>query len=153
MMMMIPTALTPHLHWPTVWQSHAHATAIKTDPSYPTFFQDREALATAPVFEVHVPFSGDPLRMVEAPVTEVDFYKTDDREVNPDAKPVAEIHDMVRRVNRRIELLQLPGFIALNWGIAIEDGTRAVSLGAWKSIEVGLTVHPLILFIPVRPKG
>jgi hypothetical protein len=123
---MVPTAAT------TVWRSHVHATAIKIDPSYSTFVQDRDALVTAPVYEVHVRFSGNPQRTLEAPVTEVDYYKTDDS-----ARPSAETQDMVRRVTYRYESLQVPGFIALSWGVALEDGTRAVNLGGWRSVEVG----------------
>jgi hypothetical protein len=121
---------------PTVWQSHAHAAAVKADPSYSTFIQDREALATKPIYEVHVSFSGNPQRLLEAPVTEVDFYKMDDVKVNPDARPVAETQEMIRRVNALVESFQLPGFIAFCWGTDIEDETRAVTLGGWRSIEV-----------------
>jgi hypothetical protein len=120
----------------TVWQSQAHATAIKTDPSYPTFVQDREKLASKPVFEVHVAFSGNPQRVLEAPVTEVDLYRADDREVNPDARPAAETQELIQRITYRVESLQMRGFIALSWGVALEDGTRGVYLGGWKSIEV-----------------
>lgn len=135
---------------PTVWQSYAHATAIKADPAYPTFFQNREALATAPVFEIHVPLSGDPQpeRTLMAPVTEVDFYKTDDIEVNPNSKPAAEIQDMVVRVNHHIDSLQLPGYITQNWGTAIEDGTWAITLRGWESIEVRLPLLTLVLSFP-----
>lgn len=121
---------------PTVWQSHAHAAAVKADPSYPTFFQDREALATKPVYEIHVPFSGNLRRVLEAPVTEVDFYRMDDRKVNPVARPVAETQEMIRNVNYRKESFQLPGFIAHCCGADVEDETRAVTLGGWRSIEV-----------------
>jgi len=121
--------------WLLIWQSQAHATAIKADPSYPIFARDREELASKPVFEVHVAFSGNPQRVLEAPVTEVDVYRADDREVNPDARPAAETQELVRRITYRIESLQMRGFIALSWGVALEDGTRGVYLGGWKSIE------------------
>ena len=137
---------------PTVWQSHAHATAVKGDPSYPTFVQDREALAIKPVYEVHVPFSGNPQRLLEAPVTEVDFYKMDDVKVNPAARPVAETQERILRVNALIESYQLPGFIAFCWGADIDDETRAVTLGGWGSIEVRFA-RTLTPFIPVRAKG
>jgi hypothetical protein len=42
------------------------------------------------VYEVHVPLPGDPQRTVEAPVTEVEFYRAEDKG-NPDARPVAEM--------------------------------------------------------------
>ncbi|KAH9991055.1 hypothetical protein BJV77DRAFT_963066 [Russula vinacea] len=124
-------------YWLLFWQSYAHATAIKADPSYPSFFQNREALVAAPVFEIHAPLSGDPQpeRTLKAPVTEVDFYRTDDIEVNPDSKPAAAIHDMVVRVNYHIESLQLPGYISQNWGFAFEDGRWAIVLRGWESIE------------------
>jgi len=95
------------------------------------------------VFEIHVPFSGDPRRTVEAPVTEVDDYKMDDREVNPDARPAAETQEMVRRAAPRAEALQVQGCLALSSGVAIEDGTRGVYLGGWKSIEVRSFAHAL----------
>jgi hypothetical protein len=132
---------------PTVWQSHAHATAVKADPSYPTFVQDRAALATKPVYEVHFPLSENPQRLLEAPVTEVDFYKIDDVKVNPVAKPVAEAQEMIRHVLDHIESLQLPGFIGFCWGADIEDETRAITLGGWGSIEVRL----LMLSEPLPP--
>ena len=137
---------------PTVWQSHAHAAAVKADPSYLTFVQDREALATKPVYEVHVPFLGNPQRLLEAPVTEVDFYKMDDVKVNPVAKPVAETQEMIRRVNDHIESLQLPGFIGFCCGADIADETRAVTLGGWRSIEVrfALAPSPSHLSFPLR---
>jgi hypothetical protein len=120
----------------SVWQSHEHATAIKADPSYPSIVQGRAALATAPIYEVHVRFSGNPLRAIQAPVTEVDFYKTTDENVNPEATPAAETQEMIRRITYRIESLQSPGFIAISWGIALEDRTRGVNLSGWRSVEV-----------------
>ena len=137
---------------PTVWQSHAHAAAVKADPSYPTFVQDREALATKPVYEVHVPFSGNPQRLLEAPVTEVDFYKMDDVKVNPAARPVAETQEMILRTLALVESFQLPGFIAFCRGADIDDETRAVALGGWSSIEVRFA-RTLSPFVPVHAKG
>jgi len=125
------------LYWLLLWQSHEHATAIKADPSYPTIIQERAALAlaTPPIYEVHVRFSGNPLRVIQAPVTEVDFYKTTDEKVDPEATPVAETQEMIRRITYRIESLQSPGFIGICWGIALEDGTRGVNLNGWRSVE------------------
>lgn len=120
----------------SVWQTYEHATAIKADPSYPAIVQGRDALATEPIYEVHVRFSGNPLRAIQAPVTEVDFYKTTDEKVNPEATPAAVTQEMIRRITYRIESLQLPGFIAISWGIALEDATRGVSLTGWRSVEV-----------------
>jgi hypothetical protein len=90
----------------------------------------------APVYEVHVPFSGNPQRALEAPVTEVVYYMIEDREVNPDARPAAETQEMIRRVTCLEESLKVQGFVAISWGVAIEDGTRGVNLGGWRSIEV-----------------
>ena len=129
----------------TVWKSYAQATAIKTDPSYPIFIQDRDALASKPVFEVHVAFSGNPQRVLEAPVTEVDLSRVDDTEVNPDARPAAETQELIRRITYRVESLQMQGFIALSWGVALEDGTRGVYLGGWKTIEVRSFARSLTL--------
>ena len=142
LMMMLKLDCPPRAA-PTVWQSHAHAAAVKEDPSYPTFVQDREALSTKPVYEVHVPFLGNPQRFLEAPVTEVDFYKIDDLKVNPAAKPVAEALEMIRDVNDYMESLQLPGCIGYCSGADIKDETRAVTLGGWRSIEVRLLMLPL----------
>ena len=131
---------------PTVWQSYAHATAVKADSSYTGFIQDREALATKPVYEVHVSFSENPQHLLEAPVTELDVYKMDDVKVNPDARPVEEIHQMIRHVTALVESFQLPGSIALCWGVDIEDETRVVTLGGWRSTEVRLLGHSLHSF-------
>jgi hypothetical protein len=137
---------------PSVWQTYEHATAIKADPSYPTIVQERDALATEPIYEVHVRFSGNPLRAIKALATEVDFYKTTDEKVNPEATPAAETQEMIRRITYRIESLQMPGFIAISWGVALEDATRGVSLTGWRSVEV----RPFFLpspFVPTRAKG
>jgi hypothetical protein len=119
-----------------VWQSHEHAAAIKADPSYPTIVQHRDALATSSIYEVHVRFSGGLLRSIHAPVTEVDFYKTRNEKVDPDATPAAETQEMIRRITYRVESLQSPGFVAMCWGIALEDPTRGVNLNGWRSVEV-----------------
>jgi hypothetical protein len=119
-----------------VWESQEHVTAFKADASYPTIIQERDALATKPVYEVHVPFTGDPLRPIQAPVTEVDFYKMTDRGVDPEATPVAETHELIRRASHCIETLQSPGFFALSWGIALGDETKGVTLIGWRAVEV-----------------
>jgi hypothetical protein len=36
----------------------------------------------------------------------------------------------------RIESLQMRGFIALSWGVTVEDGARGVYLGGWRTVEV-----------------
>ena len=130
----------------SVWQSHEHATAIKADPSYPTIAQERDALATEPIYEVHVRFSGNPLRTIQAPVTEVDFYKTTDEKVNPEVTPAAETQEMIRRLTYRIESLQSPGFIGISWGVALEDETRGVNLNGWRSVEVRPFFYPVLSF-------
>ena len=143
----------PHTrtHAHTVWRSHAHATAVKADPSYPAFAQTRAALAiaTKPLFEAHVPFSGNPQRVLEAPATELDFYRTGDPAVDrPEQqaprRPAAETQELVRRITCRVESLQMQGFVALSWGVALEDGRRGVYLGGWRSIEVRFPLPPTI---------
>lgn len=132
---------------PLVWESHEHATAFKADPFYPTIIQEREALTTAPVYEVHVRSSWNPLRAIQAAVTEVDFYKTTDEEVDPEAKPAAETQEMIRHAIDFIDSLQSPGFIAISWGIALEDRKRGVTLAGWRSVEVCFFLPDL--FVPL----
>jgi len=106
----------------------------------------------APIYEVHVPLPGDPQRILEAPVVEVIHYKTADREVNPDAvRPAAETQEMMRRMSCREELPRVQGFIAISWGIAIEDGSRGVYLIGWRSVEVRSFAHALSSLIPCVP--
>jgi hypothetical protein len=131
----IPTPSTPStlIFWtrhvyPGTSPPHEHATAFKADPFYPTIIQERKALATAPVY--------DPLRAIQAAMTEVDFYKTTDEEMDPKAKLAAETQEMIRHAIHFIDSLQSPGFIAINWGIAIEDRKRCVTLAGWRSVEV-----------------
>ena len=119
-----------------MWESHEHAIACKADPSYPTIIQGRDALATGPIYEIHVRCSGNPLRGIQSPVTEVDFYKTTDEKVDPEATPAAETQEMIRRVVYRIETLQSPGFITISWGVALEDETRGISITGWRSVKV-----------------
>ena len=127
----------------TAWQSEAHAIAIKADPSYSTFVQDLEALATGPVNEVHAPLS-NLQRAVESPVTNVCVYKTNDEVINPVAKSAAETHKMVQDGMDDMSSLhmqgKLQGFIVNSWGITIEDARRGVYLCGWNSIEVRLLV-------------
>lgn len=66
-------------------------------------------------------------------MTEVDYYKTDEE----GARPAAETQELIRRLVNRVETLQMPGFIGLSWGVAVEDGARGVSLVGWRSVEVG----------------
>lgn len=71
-------------------------------------------------------------------MTEMSFYKTDDRAVNPEARPAAETHELLRYLNGRMQSMQVRGFIALSWGIAFEDATRGFYLAGWTSVEVCL---------------
>jgi len=126
-----------------VWQSHAHADAIKADPSYALFVTKRQALSTGPVEDLHVSFTGNPLRSLEAPVTEVDTYVT----LDADAAETHEVHERVRRLTYRTESLLARGFIALSWGVPIEDGARGLYLGGWRSIEVRSAFRVLLVLV------
>jgi hypothetical protein len=107
-----------------------HATAIEADPSYPAFIQDRDALVTELVFEVHATFSGDPPRRpLEAPITVVIYYK-----MNPNARPAAETFKMIQGIPPLMKSVQ--GFIASSAGISVEDGIWGVTLRGWRSAEV-----------------
>jgi hypothetical protein len=81
------------------------------------------------VQDLHVTFSGNPQRTLDVPVTEVDIYRTHD-------EGAAETQERVRRLTYRVESLLMRGFIALSWGVAIEDGSIGVYLGGWRTIEV-----------------
>ena len=91
-----------------------------------------------------MPFSGNPRCALEVPVTEMSFYKTDDGAVNPDARPPAETHELVRYLTGRIQSMQVQGFISLSWGVAFEDATRGFFLAGWTSVEVCLFVFPFL---------
>lgn len=112
-----------------VWQSHTHAAAIKADPSHAIFLKKRQVLASGPIFDFHVRFSGNPRRTIESPVAEVDIYRLNDA-------GAAETQERIRRLTYRIESLQMRGFIALSWGVTVEDGARGIYLGGWRTVEV-----------------
>ncbi|KAH9983277.1 hypothetical protein BJV74DRAFT_851115 [Russula compacta] len=114
--------------WLLFWESYAHAAAIKEDPSYALFVQSRQALTYVPMRDLHVRFTGSPRRTLEVPVTEVDIYRTLEA-------GAAETHEKARRITHRIESLQMRGFIALSWGVDIEDGTMGATFCGWRSIE------------------
>ncbi|KAH9166892.1 hypothetical protein EDB89DRAFT_2000685 [Lactarius sanguifluus] len=116
-------------YWILLWQTRAHAAAFEEDPSYPAFAQRRQALATAPVLVVFVRPSGNPLRCLEAPVTEIDVYRAQ-------AAVAETTQDKIRRLTYRIESLQMPGFIALSWGVALEDVSRGAYIAGWRTVEV-----------------
>ncbi|KAH9959504.1 hypothetical protein BGW80DRAFT_1464756 [Lactifluus volemus] len=108
---------------------HSHATAVKADPSYPTFTKRLQALSKTPISEdCVVRMSGNPKRCLEGPVTELDVYKVDDED--PETT-----QEKIRRVTYRIESLQMQGFIALSWGVAAGDGTRGLYIAGWKTVE------------------
>jgi len=79
--------------------------------------------------DLHVRFSGNPRRSVESPTTEVDLYRTQDA-------GAPETQERIRRLTYRIESLQMRGFIALSWGVTVEDGTRGIYIGGWRAVEV-----------------
>jgi len=58
----------------------------------------------------------------------VDLYRTHDA-------GAAETQELIRRLTYRIESLQIRGFIALSWGATVEDSTRGVYLGGWRTVE------------------
>lgn len=43
--------------------------------------------------------------------------------------------DKIRRLTHRIESLQMRGFVALSWGVALEDVSRGVYVAGWRTIE------------------
>jgi hypothetical protein len=122
-----------------VWQSHSHATAVKTDALYPTFLQKRQALATDPVSDYCISFSGNPQRCFEAPITEIVIYRTDEL-------TAAETQEKTRLITARVESLQIQGFIALSWGVAAEDKASGVYIAGWRTIEVSNTNPPPFFF-------
>ena len=69
-------------------------------------------------------------------MTEVDIYRTLEA-------GAAETHEKVRRLTHRVESLQMRGFIALSWGVEIEDGTMGAALCRWWSIEVRTRAPPI----------
>ncbi|KAI9444526.1 hypothetical protein H4582DRAFT_1909456 [Lactarius indigo] len=115
-------------YWVLIWQTRAHAAAFEEDPSYSAFAQRRQALATAPVLALFVHFTGNPLRCLDAPVTEIDVYRTQ-------AADAETTQDKIRLLTYRIESLQMPGFVALSWGVALEDVTRGAYIAGWRNIE------------------
>ncbi|KAI9438435.1 hypothetical protein BJY52DRAFT_1323813 [Lactarius psammicola] len=115
-------------YWFLLWQTRAHATTFEEDPSYPAFAQQRQALSTTPVLALFVRFSGNPRRCLEAPVTEVDVYRAQ-------TAGAETTQDKIRRVTYRVESLQVPGFLALSWGVALEDDSRGTYIAGWRTIE------------------
>jgi hypothetical protein len=114
--------------WFLLWQTRAHAAAFEEDPLYPAFAQQRQALATAPVLAIFVRMTGNPRLSLEAPVTEVDVYRLQ-------AAGAEKTQDMIRRLTYRIESLLMRGFMALSWGVALEDGSRGAYIAGWRTIE------------------
>ena len=112
-----------------VWQSRAHAAAFAADPSYPEIVRKRQSLATAPVRDLHVPLSGAPQPCIEAPVTEIDIYKTRDTNIE-------ETHELARLTVYHIRSLQPPGFHGVGFGVPDEDPAIGVYLAGWDAVEV-----------------
>jgi len=117
-----------NIYWVLFWQSHAHAAAFAADPSYPEFVQKRMSLATTPVRDHRLTVSGAPLPCIEAPVSEVDFYKTRDFGIE-------ETHEMARNTIHIVRSLQARGFHGCSFGVAHDDRTVGVYLGGWDSEE------------------
>jgi len=128
-----------------VWQTRAHAAAFEEDPSYPAFTRRRQALATVPVLALFVHFSGNPRRCLEAPVTEVDVYRTQ-------VEGAETTQDKIRRLTYRIESLMVPGFLGLSWGVALEDISRGVYIAGWRTIEVLYTIASFLSFVEPSPR-
>jgi len=122
--------------WFLLWQTRAHAAAFEVDPAYATFVERRAALSTAPVLSLFVHMSGNPRRCLESPVTEVDIYRLQDAAAE-------KTQDMVRRLTYRIESLLMRGFLALSWGVALEDVTRAAYIAGWRTVEEHMALGTL----------
>ena len=114
-----------------VWQTRAHAAAFEEDPSYMAFTQQRQALAKAPVLAMFIRMSGNPLHSLEAPVTEVDMYQVR-------AEDTEAAQDLIRSITYRVESMLVRGFLALSWGISLEDRRRGTYFAGWRSVEVRL---------------
>ena len=82
-----------------------------------------------PVLAIFVHMSGNPRRSLESPVTEVDVYRLQEA-------AAVKTQDMIRRLTYRIESLLMRGFLALSWGVALEDPTRGAYIAGWRTIEV-----------------
>ena len=95
------------------------------------FTQQRQALAKAPVLAMFIRMSGNPLHSLEAPVTEVDMYQVR-------AEDTEGAQDLIRSITYRVESMLVRGFVALSWGIALEDGRRGTYFAGWRSVEVRL---------------
>ena len=62
-------------------------------------------------------------------MTEVDVYRLQEA-------AAVKTQDMIRRLTYRIESLLMRGFLALSWGVALEDPTRGAYIAGWRTIEV-----------------
>ena len=112
-----------------VWQSRAHAAAFAADPSYPEFVQRRESLATTPVRDIHVPVSGATQPYIEAPVTEVVIYTTQDTGVE-------KAHEVARTSNQLLQSLKPTGFRGSTCGVTLEDPKVGLHIAGWNTVQV-----------------
>ena len=87
----------------------------------------------------HVALSGTPLLSIEAPITEIDNYKTLDTHIE-------EGHKAVLRVVRRVLSLQAPGFIGSSYCVTDEDPTVGIYVSGWNSVEVRHGPEPSHLY-------
>lgn len=58
-----------------------------------------------------------------------------DENVDPEVMLATETQETILRIVYRVESLQSLSFIAISWGIALEDGTMGISLSGWRSVE------------------
>ncbi|KAH9055705.1 hypothetical protein EDB87DRAFT_1283397 [Lactarius vividus] len=117
-----------NIYWVLFWQSRAHAAAFAADPLYPEFVLRRQSLATTPVRDLYAPLSGTPQLCVEAPVTEVDIYKTHEAHIE-------EAHEMAHSAMHHLRSLQPHGFTGSGYGVLREDRSVGVYFAGWNSVE------------------
>ncbi|KAI9445791.1 hypothetical protein BJY52DRAFT_1314933 [Lactarius psammicola] len=117
-----------NIYWVLFWQSRAHAAAFAADPLYPEFVQRRQSLAATPVRDIRAPLSGTPQLCVEAPVTEVDFYKTHEAYIK-------ETHEMAHNAMHHLRSLQPQGFTGSSFGVTYDDPSVGVYVAGWNAVE------------------
>jgi len=81
------------------------------------------------VRDLHAPLSGTPQLCVEAPVTEVDFYKAHDARIE-------ETHEMAHSAMHDLRSLQPQGFTGSSFGVTHEDPSIGVYFAGWNAVEV-----------------
>ncbi|KAH8978764.1 hypothetical protein EDB92DRAFT_528335 [Lactarius akahatsu] len=123
------TVVKPNnIYWVLFWQSRAHAAAFAADPLYPEFVQRRQSLATTAVRDLYAPLSGNPQLCVEAPITEVDFYKVH-------GACIEEEHEIGHSAMHHLRSLQPQGFTGSSYGVVHEDPSIGVYFAGWNSVE------------------